>query len=385
MRYFKRLDFLLISVFATILLILTFFIIDFFRIPLPQFTASKGGILAVSPLQWSSSASFGEPRARTAWVILFFICAIGDVGVLALIGRSAYRCLIRRRSDLCVPNYSFGDILSIIKDRALVAFILLTFSFCLFSCVAWFIVSELSIGEKIVENNSHFLETLIKGTLGSISNAKAVALADFLLNYCFPFATFMLAITISAISIGIPATASSLLFEKLPDFIDDVQIAKANDGRKLGSGPPASSYDVLVYTQGERFSYLKRLMYASAALESLSIASLSAFFSWITSGSSANALLVGQIGQLYVVRFSGLCTAGLMVLYIPTVMILSSRANKLQPYFSGGSIVPYATRQLNMRSVSGIDLGAFDHLGVIASSFLPLATGTASAAVVSWF
>jgi hypothetical protein len=355
----------------------------YFEVSLPPFVASQDDIRAIEPITWDAKGVFSEPKARAAWVLLSSLTALGDLGLLILAGRVVYRCVLTRRPDLSVGGHSLLTLLTVLRGPAFLALVIFVFTLFALIAISWSIIWHLGSGERFGSPQStSLLEQFVTSMLGNLSVVSGRKIADDMREWFVPGANAMLAVTVSIVTIAITSTASGWL-ERIDDFIDDDHVTTFN-GKSPGLGPPAGPYDVLVFTQGERVNYLKRLIYASAALESLSIASLTAFFVWLTSDNlvSTDAM---SIGQIYVFRFSGLCSAGLIFLYVSTAMTLGWRAGRIEPYFRAGSVVPYGTRQNDMQVGLGIDLGILEHIGAIVATMLPLATGAATSTVTGWF
>jgi hypothetical protein len=92
-----------------------------------------------------------------------------------------------------------------------------------------------------------------------------------------------------------------------------------------------------------------------------------------------------SIGQIYIFRFSGVCTAMLIFNYVLAATVLGLQARRLEPYFKGGLAIPYGTRQTNMNSTLGTDISVLTHMGTVVSSLAPLATGAAASVISGWF
>ena len=130
----------------------------------------------------------------------------------------------------------------------------------------------------------------------------------------------------------------------------------------------ATKYDILLYTQGERVEYLRRLIFAGSAAQVLAIAGIGALFNWAAiSTTLLDRTQANYIAQGYILLYSGVSTVMLLSAYITAATILGWRSGRIMPYFDPltNKPIPFAQRQSQM-NLLGIDpqIGLAPHAGL---------------------
>jgi hypothetical protein len=327
----------------------------------------------VKPDKWVPPNSFGDFKARTQWLVVSIASLSSGVAVSGMFcTRVIYRCIAERQSDLRMGASSLAEVFPLLIKQSIRRTGLIIMSYVVIaSTFMYIIVHQFASGDSYFVE---YVEAMFRNV--NISGWDGVHVADIVRRSFFWMEGTIAVMTILVV---LAITATSAGWSRLlPDLATQLDIDKFNG--TPSADHTASKYDQEIYSQAEHLDYLRRVIYAGSAAQTLGVIAFSAFFNWANSGITdpLTRPSADLLAQAFVLRFAGLSTGLLVAAYVITATILGWRARRLTPYFDGaGRMVPYGQRQITMVGL-GIDPQIYQHMAQLLTAVTPVLTGSVS-------